>query len=311
MNPATLTVQPVASPHAHGGNSVTRTMFRVQMALVPATLYGFWLFGWPSFFLWLLTILSCLGFEALSLQMMGGHAHQGDAVRRFGAAHRLAAGADPAALGAVVGGGAWRLHRHRHRQAGLRRGRTERLQPGDGRPRRAAGFLPAAADAVGGAVAARFAGGAGFHSRSADLPRQPGAARCDDQRLAARLHQDRIVAWHRPAAFAGRRPRPGAVVDRRALRQPRRIGVHADPRWRALPAGDRHHHLAHPGGRAGRPGDSRRHRSCRRSGALPERFGPPAVGRGDARRLLHRHRLRDLAQYRATARSSSGWASAC
>jgi RnfABCDGE-type electron transport complex D subunit len=71
MNTAALTAQPVASPHAHGGNSVTRTMFRVQMALVPATLYGFWLFGWPAFFLWLLTILSCLGFEALSLKLMG------------------------------------------------------------------------------------------------------------------------------------------------------------------------------------------------------------------------------------------------
>ncbi|MBP5988333.1 MAG: RnfABCDGE type electron transport complex subunit D [Azonexus sp.] len=71
MNPAALTAQPVASPHAHGGNSVTRTMLRVQLALVPATLYGFWLFGWPAFFLWLLTILSCLGFEALSLKMMG------------------------------------------------------------------------------------------------------------------------------------------------------------------------------------------------------------------------------------------------
>ena len=71
MNPTSLAAQPIASPHAHGGNSVTRTMFRVQIALLPATLYGFWLFGWPSFFLWLLTILSCLGFEALSLQMMG------------------------------------------------------------------------------------------------------------------------------------------------------------------------------------------------------------------------------------------------
>ena len=71
MTPATLTAQPVASPHAHGGNSVSRTMLRVQVALVPATLYGFWLFGWPSFFLWLLTILSCLAFEALSLKMIG------------------------------------------------------------------------------------------------------------------------------------------------------------------------------------------------------------------------------------------------
>ncbi len=71
MNSASLTTQPVASPHAHGGNSVTRTMFRVKMALLPATLFGFWLFGWPAFFLWLLTILSCLGFEALALKMTG------------------------------------------------------------------------------------------------------------------------------------------------------------------------------------------------------------------------------------------------
>ena len=71
MNPGAITALPITSPHAHGGNSVSRTMFRVQMALVPATFYGFWLFGWPAFFLWLLTILSCLAFEALSLKMMG------------------------------------------------------------------------------------------------------------------------------------------------------------------------------------------------------------------------------------------------
>ena len=71
MTPISITAQPVASPHAHGGNSVSRTMFRVQMALLPATLYGFWLYGWPSVFLCLLTILSCLGFEALSLKLMG------------------------------------------------------------------------------------------------------------------------------------------------------------------------------------------------------------------------------------------------
>jgi len=71
MNTSALTAPPLASPHAHGGNSVSRTMFRVQIALAPATLFGFWLFGWPAFFLWLLTILSCLGFEALALKMMG------------------------------------------------------------------------------------------------------------------------------------------------------------------------------------------------------------------------------------------------
>lgn len=63
--------QPVASPHAHGGNSVGRTMFRVQLALLPATLYGFWLYGWPAFFLWALTVGSCVGFEALALKAAG------------------------------------------------------------------------------------------------------------------------------------------------------------------------------------------------------------------------------------------------
>ncbi len=71
MNTASLTLPPIASPHAHGGNTVSRTMFRVQLALLPATLFGFWLYGWPSVFLWLLTMLSCVGFEALSLKMMG------------------------------------------------------------------------------------------------------------------------------------------------------------------------------------------------------------------------------------------------
>ena len=71
MKQATLNAAPLASPHAHGGGSVSRTMFRVQLALLPATIYGFWLFGWPSFFLWLLTILSCLGFEAFALKLTG------------------------------------------------------------------------------------------------------------------------------------------------------------------------------------------------------------------------------------------------
>ena len=71
MRATTPALDALASPHAHGGNSIGRTMFRVQIALLPATAFGFWLFGWPAFFLWLLTILSCLGFEALALALMG------------------------------------------------------------------------------------------------------------------------------------------------------------------------------------------------------------------------------------------------
>ena len=59
-------------------------MVRVQLALVPATLYGFWLFGWPSFFLWLL-IWWCRAPRlrgAMALRMTGSTRAQ-DAVRRL------------------------------------------------------------------------------------------------------------------------------------------------------------------------------------------------------------------------------------
>ncbi|MDR2031354.1 MAG: RnfABCDGE type electron transport complex subunit D [Azoarcus sp.] len=62
--------RPYASPHAHGGRG-RRAMFLVQAALVPATLFGFWLYGWPAFFLWLITILSALFFEFACLRLMG------------------------------------------------------------------------------------------------------------------------------------------------------------------------------------------------------------------------------------------------
>lgn len=60
-----------ASPHAHGGGEIRRTMLLVLAALTPATLFGFWLYGWPAFFLWLITLLSVLFFEFLSLRLMG------------------------------------------------------------------------------------------------------------------------------------------------------------------------------------------------------------------------------------------------
>ena len=36
------------SPHAHAVTSVSRIMATVMAALVPATLFGFWLYGWPA-----------------------------------------------------------------------------------------------------------------------------------------------------------------------------------------------------------------------------------------------------------------------
>ena len=62
---------PAAAPHVYGGGSVTRTMLIVQAALVPATLYGFWLYGWPAIFLFLLTVVACVLFEFFCLRLAG------------------------------------------------------------------------------------------------------------------------------------------------------------------------------------------------------------------------------------------------
>lgn len=60
-----------ASPHAHGARPVGRVMLLVMLALLPATLNGFWRFGWPAVLLWSTTVLACLLAEALALAIAG------------------------------------------------------------------------------------------------------------------------------------------------------------------------------------------------------------------------------------------------
>jgi electron transport complex protein RnfD len=60
-----------ASPHAHAPVSVGRTMGLVMLALVPATLFGLYQFGWPAIFVFAITLGSALAFEALSLLIAG------------------------------------------------------------------------------------------------------------------------------------------------------------------------------------------------------------------------------------------------
>lgn len=59
------------SPHAHAPVSVGRVMGTVLLALVPATLFGFWLFGWPAFHLWAVALVSALIGEALAVRLLG------------------------------------------------------------------------------------------------------------------------------------------------------------------------------------------------------------------------------------------------
>jgi len=59
------------APHAHAPVTVSRVMLTVMAALVPATLFGFWLYGWPAVFLWATACLSALLAEALAVRLQG------------------------------------------------------------------------------------------------------------------------------------------------------------------------------------------------------------------------------------------------
>lgn len=61
--------QPVAGPYAHEKTSVSRTMVLVMVALLPATLFGLYQFGWPAIYLFLTTIVAAVLAEAMSLKL--------------------------------------------------------------------------------------------------------------------------------------------------------------------------------------------------------------------------------------------------
>ena len=60
-----------SGPHAHSGANIGRTMGLVVIALIPSTFFGFYQFGWPAIFLFLVTVASALLAEAAALRMTG------------------------------------------------------------------------------------------------------------------------------------------------------------------------------------------------------------------------------------------------
>jgi electron transport complex protein RnfD len=58
-----------SAPFTHAPTSVQKTMVTVLAALVPATLFDIWLFGWPALFLFVITIASCVGWEVFCLKL--------------------------------------------------------------------------------------------------------------------------------------------------------------------------------------------------------------------------------------------------
>lgn len=64
-------IPPMSGPYLHKNKSVQRSMMLVMAALLPATAYGFYLFGWPSIILFFLTIGSAFIFEVICLKIAG------------------------------------------------------------------------------------------------------------------------------------------------------------------------------------------------------------------------------------------------
>ncbi len=65
-----------SAPHAHDRSSVESIMFNVCGALLPTTAFGFYLFGWPAFNLFVLCIASALITEALCLRAIRARIHR-------------------------------------------------------------------------------------------------------------------------------------------------------------------------------------------------------------------------------------------
>lgn len=59
------------APYAHAWGSIGDIMHKVMLALLPATLLAFWNFGWPAFWLWLITVASAAGWEAACVWLAG------------------------------------------------------------------------------------------------------------------------------------------------------------------------------------------------------------------------------------------------
>ena len=60
-----------SAPYTHSAASVQKTMTTVILALVPATAFNLYLFGWPAVFLFAVTVGACAAMEGLALLISG------------------------------------------------------------------------------------------------------------------------------------------------------------------------------------------------------------------------------------------------
>ncbi len=64
-------IKPKSGAHIGAKASVSHIMWQVILALMPATIFGLWLFGWPAINLFIITVLSAIFFEAVCIWLQG------------------------------------------------------------------------------------------------------------------------------------------------------------------------------------------------------------------------------------------------
>lgn len=65
------TQKPNSGAHIGAKTSVSKIMWQVVLALMPATAFGLWCFGWPALNLFIITVASALFFEAFCIRLSG------------------------------------------------------------------------------------------------------------------------------------------------------------------------------------------------------------------------------------------------
>ena len=66
-----MIIATTSGPFTHKANSVQNVMSTVLLALLPATAFDIYLFGWPALLLFIVTIASCVAIEALCCSLAG------------------------------------------------------------------------------------------------------------------------------------------------------------------------------------------------------------------------------------------------
>ena len=135
----------ISAPFTHGIDSVPRTMLLVMLALLPATAFSLYQFGWPAIILFVIILVSSLFFEAMSLLIarkpVTPFLLDGSAVLTGWLGSNGAA-----ALGPMVDWRARRFYRHCFWQAYLWGAWAKYFQPGHGGAHCTADFLPVGND---------------------------------------------------------------------------------------------------------------------------------------------------------------------